>query len=35
MSVDKRWRLVAYDIRDPKRWRKVYKIVRGAGQAVQ
>ena len=35
MSADKRWRLVAYDIRDPKRWRKVYKIVRGAGEAVQ
>lgn len=35
MSADKRWRLVAYDIRDPARWRKVYKIVRGAGEPVQ
>jgi CRISPR-associated protein Cas2 len=35
MSVDKRWRLVCYDIRDPARWRKVYKIVRGRGTRVQ
>jgi CRISPR-associated protein Cas2 len=32
---DKRWRLVAYDIREPARWRKVYKIVRGAGEPLQ
>lgn len=35
MSADKRWRLVCYDIRKPARWRKVYKIVRGAGEPVQ
>lgn len=35
MSVDKRWRLVCYDIREPARWRKVYKIIRGAGTHVQ
>lgn len=35
MAADKRWRLVAYDIRDPARWRKVYKIVCGAGERVQ
>lgn len=35
MAVDKRWRLVCYDIREPARWRKVYKIVRGAGTHVQ
>lgn len=35
MAVDKRWRLICYDIRDPARWRKVYKIVRGAGTHVQ
>jgi CRISPR-associated protein Cas2 len=34
-AADKRWRLVAYDIRDPARWRKVYKIVCGAGERVQ
>ncbi len=35
MSADKRWRLVAYDVRDPQRYRKVFKIVRGAGHSVQ
>lgn len=35
MAVDKRWRLICYDIRDPSRWRKVYRIVRGAGTHVQ
>ena len=35
MSADKRWRLVCYDIRKPARWRKVYKLVRGAGEPVQ
>ncbi len=27
--------LVSYDISDPKRWRQVYKIVRGHGKHVQ
>ena len=35
MSADKRWRLICYDIRDPARWREVYKIVRGRGHRVQ
>ena len=35
MSVDKKWRLVCYDIRDPKRYRKVFKILRGTGRSVQ
>lgn len=35
MSADKRWRLVAYDVRDVKRYRKVFKIMRGAGHSVQ
>ena len=34
-AASKRWRLVCYDIREPARWRKVYKIVCGAGQPVQ
>ena len=29
------WYLVAYDIRDPKRWRLAYKIIRGYGGALQ
>lgn len=35
MSADKRWRLICYDIREPARWREVYKIVRGRGHRVQ
>jgi len=35
MAAEKRWRLVCYDIREPARWRKVYRIVRGAGTHVQ
>lgn len=35
MAADKRWRLICYDIREPARWRKVYKLVRGAGTHVQ
>lgn len=35
MANEKRWRLVCYDVRDDKRYRAVYKIVRGAGERVQ
>ncbi len=35
MSADRRWRLVCYDVRDDKRYRKVFKIVKGAGERVQ
>jgi CRISPR-associated protein Cas2 len=35
MAADKRWRLICYDIREPARWREVYKIVRGRGHRVQ
>lgn len=35
MAGRSRWRLVCYDIRDPARWRKVYKIVKGCGERVQ
>lgn len=31
----RRYVLVSYDISDPKRWRKVYKIMRGHGDHVQ
>ena len=31
----RRWRLVCYDIRDPKRYRKLYKIIRGHGERLQ
>jgi CRISPR-associated protein Cas2 len=29
------WYLVCYDIRDPKRWRKAYKLLQGYGESVQ
>ena len=32
---DKRWYLVSYDVRDPKRWRQVYKIMKGSGDHLQ
>lgn len=36
MSADsRRWRLVSYDIRDPRRYRRAYKIIRGYGQRLQ
>lgn len=35
MAHDKRWRLVCYDVRDPKRYRRVHRIVRGRGRSVQ
>lgn len=31
----RRWRLVCYDIRDPKRYRQVYKVIRGEGDRLQ
>ncbi|MCL6626772.1 MAG: CRISPR-associated endonuclease Cas2 [Alicyclobacillus shizuokensis] len=31
----RRYVLVSYDIGDPKRWRRVYKIMRGYGTHVQ
>jgi CRISPR-associated protein Cas2 len=35
VAANKRWRLVCYDIRDPRRLREVYKIVSGHGHRVQ
>ena len=35
MSVKKRFYLVCYDITDPKRWKKCYKILNGYGQRLQ
>jgi CRISPR-associated protein Cas2 len=29
------WYLICYDIRDPKRWRKAYKLLQGYGESVQ
>jgi CRISPR-associated protein Cas2 len=35
MSADKKWRLVCYDVRDPKRYRRLHKVMKGAGRPVQ
>src|ERR1700733_6110785 len=35
MSADKRWRLVCYDVRDPKRYRELYKVMKGIGRRIQ
>ncbi len=35
MSESKLWYLVCYDIRDPKRWRKAFKLLKGYGSSLQ
>jgi len=35
MGAEKNWHLVCYDIRDPKRWAKVFKKLKGCGDHVQ
>ena len=33
--MDERLYIVAYDIRDPKRWRRVFKLMKGYGDWLQ
>ena len=35
MGTDKNWYLLCYDIRDQKRWRKVFKKLKGRGEWLQ
>lgn len=35
MGQDKHWHLVCYDIRDPKRWYRVFRILKGCGEHLQ
>ncbi len=35
MADRRQLHLVAYDVREPKRWRRVYKLLRGYGERVQ
>lgn len=35
MAQDKNWFLISYDIRDPKRWRKTFKKLKGLGDHLQ
>lgn len=35
MGAEKHWHLICYDIRDRRRWAKVYKILKGIGDHLQ
>ena len=35
MARKRHLHLVSYDIRDPKRWRKLYRVIRGYGRRLQ
>ncbi len=35
MAEHKNWYMVCYDIRDPKRWRKAFKLLKGYGESLQ
>jgi CRISPR-associated protein Cas2 len=35
MSEDYHWYLICYDIRDPRRWRGVFKLLKGRGEHLQ
>ncbi len=35
MGEEHHWHLISYDIRDPKRWRPVYRLLKGYGESLQ
>ncbi|NJO74208.1 MAG: CRISPR-associated endonuclease Cas2 [Leptolyngbyaceae cyanobacterium RM1_406_9] len=35
MAEQKNYYLISYDIRDPKRWRKAYQLLKGYGETLQ
>jgi CRISPR-associated protein Cas2 len=35
MSAEKKWRLICYDVCDPKRYRALYKVMKGVGRRIQ
>lgn len=35
MGEQRNWYLVCYDIREPARWRRVYKLLKGYGKTLQ
>lgn len=35
MAQARHWYLICYDIREPKRWRKAYKLLQGYGESLQ
>lgn len=34
-EMEGKWYLIFYDVRDPRRWRELYTIMKGAGERVQ
>lgn len=34
-TAEKRWRIISYDVRDPRRWRRLYRVLRGYGHPIQ
>lgn len=35
MAEERFWYLICYDIREPKRWRRAYKLLKGYGTSLQ
>jgi CRISPR-associated protein Cas2 len=35
MAEQRHWYLICYDIRDPKRWRRCFKVLKGYGTSLQ
>ena len=35
MAEPRNWHLICYDIRDPKRWRRCFKLLKGYGTSLQ
>ena len=35
MAENKMWHLICYDIRDPKRWRRCFKLLKAYGVSLQ
>ena len=35
MAENRHWHLVCYDIRDQKRWAKIFKLLKGRGEHLQ
>jgi CRISPR-associated protein Cas2 len=35
MAEDRMWFLVCYDIREPKRWRRIFRLLKGYGHSLQ
>lgn len=35
MAEERSWYLICYDIREPKRWRRCFKLLKGYGESLQ